>query len=62
MEGLRFISGIPVLGTLFVFASLLAGYGDRRAAAIGAIALALDLGGLPWFVIATWRDRSLWDA
>jgi hypothetical protein len=61
-DGLRNISGIPLFGTIFVVAGGLVGFGDWRAAAIGSVALALDLGGLPWFLVATWRDESLWDA
>jgi hypothetical protein len=37
-------------------------FGDWRMATIGLIALALDTGGLPWALIATWRDESFWDA
>jgi hypothetical protein len=61
--GYRNISGIPLFGTLLVlvFCGWLA-FGDWRVAVVGLVALALDTGGLPWFLIATWRDQSLWDA
>ncbi len=62
MEGYRFVSGFPGIGTLFVVASSIVGFSDWRAAALGIIALAVDTGGLPWFLVATWRDRSFWDA
>lgn len=62
MEGWRFISVAPVIGTLFIFASpLVAPGGDRTAAAIGAVALLVDTGGLPWFLICILRDRTFWE-
>ena len=61
MDGYRFVSGVPAIGTLFVTMSGVWGFGELPTAAIGLIALALDTGGLPWFLIATWRARDLWD-
>ncbi len=61
MVGYRHVSGLPVIGTLIIISGAIIGFGDWRAVALGAVALASDLGGLPWFLIATWRDRSLWD-
>src|SRR5262245_3525559 len=59
-EGLSHVSGIPALGTFLVVAGGVIGFCDWRAAAVGLVALALDTGGLPWF-LTTWRDRSFWD-
>jgi hypothetical protein len=61
-EGQRRVSGVPLLGTLLATAGGAVGFGDWRSAAIGLVTLTIDLGGLPWFLIATWRDESLWDA
>jgi hypothetical protein len=61
-KGMRNISGIPGLGTCFVVASGIIGFADWRAAAVGLAVLFFDAGGLPWFLLMTWRDRSLWDA
>ena len=55
-------SGLPVVGTLLVVLGGLAGFADWRVATAGLVALVLDTGGLPWFLLATWRDRSFWDA
>jgi hypothetical protein len=61
-NGMRNISGLPGLGTFFVVASGIIGFADWRSAAVGLAALFFDTGGLPWFLLVTWRDRSLWDA
>jgi hypothetical protein len=61
MEGFRNVSGLPLFGTLFSLFGGIVGFADWRAAALGIVATSLDLGGLPWFLVATWRDRSLWD-
>lgn len=60
-EGMRNISGAPVIGTFAVLMGCLLGCGHWPTAVIGLCVLALDLGGLPWYVIATWRDSSFWD-
>jgi hypothetical protein len=53
---------MPLLGTLLVVLGGLVGLADWRSAAVGLVALVLDIGGLPWFLLATWRDRSFWGA
>jgi hypothetical protein len=62
MDGYRFVSGLPLFGTVFVVVAGLKGFGDPRAAVIGLIALTVDTAGLPWFLMMTWGDTSLWDA
>lgn len=62
MDGHRFVSGLPLFGTLFVVFGGVVGFGELPTALIGLATLVLDTGGLPWFLIATWHDRSLWDA
>jgi hypothetical protein len=37
------------------------GFGEWPTAVVGLAALALDTGGLPWFLIQTWRDEGFWD-
>jgi hypothetical protein len=61
MEGYRFISGGPLVGTCLVAFAGVAAFGDWRAAGIGLIALAIDTGGTPWLLLATWRDTGLWE-
>jgi hypothetical protein len=59
--GLTNVSVAPLFGNLLVVAGGIVGFGDWRSAAVGLAALALDFGGLPWFLVMTWRDRSFWD-
>ena len=62
MEGYRFVSGLPLIGTLFVAVAGVFGFGAVPTAVVGLIALTLDTCGLPWLLIATWHDVSMWDA
>ena len=54
-------SGVPLLGTLLCLASAILGFGYTLPTVMALAVLLLDTGGLPWFVICTWKDRSLWD-
>lgn len=62
MEGYRHVSGAPLIGTVFVLAAGVAGFGELPATIVALVAAIIDTGGLPWFLISTWRDESLWDA
>ncbi len=61
-DGYRHVSGAPLVGTIFVVVGAVAGFGDWVTACLGLFAFAIDAGGTLWFLIATWRDASLWDA
>jgi hypothetical protein len=61
-RGMRNVSGMPLLGTLLVVVGGIVGFADWRSATAGLLALVLYTGGLPWFLLATWSDRSFWDA
>ena len=61
MAGFQFTSGTPALGTLIVVYAALLGFGEGPTAFVGLLALALDTGGLPWFLIQTWPDTGFWD-
>ena len=60
LEGYRYASGAPVIGTVLVTLALLAGVGSKLIAAAGLLVLTIDTGGLPWFLVQTWSDKSLW--
>ena len=61
-EGLTFVSGIPVLGTLSTCVAVYLGWGSVHCASIVLALCLVDTLSPTWFVIATWRDTSLWDA
>src|SRR5262245_48759235 len=61
MEGYRFVSGAPVIGTLCVVVSNIMGFGEIITGTLGLVTLVLDTGGSPWFLVSTWNDRSMWD-
>jgi hypothetical protein len=57
----RHVSGIPLIGNILVICSQVVGFGVLSTAVVSALALLLDTGGLPWFLLMTWKDDSLWD-
>ncbi len=61
MDGFRNISGLPLVGTLFAVVAAIIDFGGLSSTLTGLATLVLDTGGLPWFLISTWQDRSLWD-
>jgi uncharacterized BrkB/YihY/UPF0761 family membrane protein len=61
-NGIKNVSGLPLLGTVLVVAAGIIGFADWRSTTVGLVALVLDTGGLPWFPLMTWSDRSMWDA
>ena len=62
MEGFKNVSGLPLVGSLLALVGGLLGGGSVTYVALGVVALLLDTGGLPWFIVWTWRDASFWDA
>jgi hypothetical protein len=61
MERYRFVSGIPGVGTLLVLVGGLLGFGSAPIALMGLAAMLIDTGGSFWFLLAIWKDSSLWD-
>jgi hypothetical protein len=61
MDGFRFVSGIPGIGTVLVFISGVVGFGSLSVALLGIVTIFVDTGGSFWFLVATWHDKSLWD-
>jgi hypothetical protein len=58
LEGFRRTSGAPLVGNLFAFLGALLGWGDWWAAVPEVVAVSLDPGGLPWFVVTMIRTRQ----
>lgn len=61
LVGYRNISVTPALGTVALLLGIVFAFGNVWMALVAVIATALDTGGLPWFVLMTWRDQDLWD-
>ena len=61
LENYKHVSGIPLVGTVLVVVGAVLGFGSALCAGLGLLAVALDTGGSVWFLIATWKDSSLWD-
>jgi hypothetical protein len=59
--GYRFVSGLPLLGTLLTVGGCLVAFGSAPVGLIGVLAALADPDGLPWFPVRTWRDAALWD-
>jgi hypothetical protein len=62
MKGYKFVSVVPLFGTLAVTLAAILYFGAEYTAIVGLVALFVDTGGLPWFLVMTWRSGSLWDA
>lgn len=54
---LRHISGVPLLGMIALPGLALL---PHWVSSLAALQLLLDTGNITWFVVATWRDASLW--
>ncbi|WP_411825408.1 hypothetical protein [Luteolibacter sp. AS25] len=61
IDDYKFVSGLPGVGTFLAILATVTGFGGTAPSTIALIALALDTGSVPWFVFATWRDKSMWD-
>jgi len=58
----RFVSGLPLVGTLLSVGGCLVAFGSAPVGWIGLLATLADPDGVPWIPVRTWRDASLWDA
>jgi len=62
LEAIQHASVAPLVGTLLVILGGIFGFGAIGSAMVGLLAVVLDIGGSPWFLVCTWRDSSVWDA
>ena len=60
LDGYRYVSGRPLVGTLFQVAGCLIAFGSPTVGLLGGLAGLLDVGGVPWIPVLTGQDRSLW--
>jgi hypothetical protein len=61
LEGVRHVSGIPLVGTILAMIGGVLGFSASGTAFVGLVAMTLDTGGAPWFLISTWHQSALWD-
>lgn len=61
MEGYRFVSVLPIFGTVLGIATCLIGFGHALPALMALGILLFDFGGSIAFVWSTWQDQSFWD-
>jgi len=59
-DGYKFVSGFPMLGTLLGIAALLLCGNNWLTLLAVLFIFVFDTGGLPWFIISTWKEESLW--
>jgi hypothetical protein len=53
IDGIPNISGFPLIGTIMVILGGVFGFGAIGTALLGLIAVLLDPGGAPWFLVCT---------
>lgn len=56
LEGYRFVSGVPLVGTILLTLALVANGGERAMVVVVGVFLALDTGGAPWLIVPVWRN------
>lgn len=56
LDGYRFVSGAPMIGSALVVIAWASSMGSRSVAVSSLLILAVDTGGLPWFASALWKD------
>jgi hypothetical protein len=61
MDGYRFISGLPIIGTIVGVFTCLTGFGEITPTLLALTIFMIDTAGLPWFTYATWKDQGFWD-
>jgi hypothetical protein len=60
MDGYKYVSGFPLIGTLLIVLTGILFFGAQYTAIIGLAVLIIDTGGLLWFFVASCHP-SFWD-
>ncbi|RRJ98009.1 hypothetical protein Ga0100231_006220 [Opitutaceae bacterium TAV4] len=60
-KGYKFVSGLPVIGNIFSITAVFSAFGSTTVAIACILSCIFDTGGISWFVICTWKDKSFWD-
>lgn len=61
-EKYKHVSGFPMIGSILLCLGICFSFGSIGSALLGLIYFAFDTGGSVWFLVATWKDSSLWDS
>lgn len=61
MNGYKHGSVLSGLGTILGLACCSLGFGSLTPTLMATFVFIVDLGGVPWFIYATWQDKSFWD-
>ena len=61
MEGYKFISGLPMVGTMLQVFGCVVAFGSDVVGLLALLTILIDIGGLFWVPVITWNDDSLWD-
>jgi hypothetical protein len=61
MDGYKHDSGIPLVGTLLILFYSIIKFPQAEMSIYLTIFLLADMTGPLWFVIFTWKDKSLWE-
>ncbi len=62
LEGFRFVSGLPVVGTLLQAGACFMAFGSVPVGVCALLTALIDTCGVPWIPVLTWKDSSFWDA
>ena len=60
LEGYKYVSGVPLVGTILVALAILFTWGSATVAMIGIVLLLVDTGGSIVFLLCVARDKSFW--
>ena len=59
--GYKHESGCPMVGSFFNIGATLVGFGSKRLAIVGLIAMVFDTGGMPWLAYVVMRYPGPFD-
>ncbi len=58
LDGFRYISGFPIIGTFFVVLGCIFSFAHIPTAIVGVLAILGDINGLPWVLALVWRKND----
>jgi hypothetical protein len=60
-DDLQHVSGIPAVASIIIVHVIIWNLGSRVIAVAALIILVIDVYGLPWTLVAIWKDRAFWE-